>query len=257
MEHIKRNLDDDHAVYHFRRQNVSKKYNNQHDLHYAQGSIKLLSSGEREKMKKQHSLSRAGSAADKEQCRKLVEELRPTRKKLLTREATCKEGLGKEKVHVRPQLKCPKNNCGAKPYVYPSAFVKHLRFTHGCTAEEAVSESSRQMQTTVFYQVYAAPIMTPQSLLTEIADDAEEEENVVQPGTIITRLYMLDTETTSLQGAAVELGAYDVTDTRTFCSFIAPPAGETMTEGATKVSGIKRGRRRGSNICCPQHEQVR
>eukprot|EP00733_Pompholyxophrys_punicea_P000494 Pompholyxophrys_punicea_v1_NODE_140_length_3249_cov_4.736068.p3 type:complete len:159 gc:universal NODE_140_length_3249_cov_4.736068:1298-822(-) len=131
MEFHKRNSDD--SLYHFRKANISKKYNNQKNLHFVMSDIRLLSKTDRQNMKKKWMAERcAKNPKDQELCKNLVCDLAPRRKRMLMREATCKENPTKKvKVAVHLQLPCSLYAiCGHKPYVNPQSLVTHLLTVH-------------------------------------------------------------------------------------------------------------------------------
>eukprot|EP00733_Pompholyxophrys_punicea_P000690 Pompholyxophrys_punicea_v1_NODE_233_length_2631_cov_11.916149.p1 type:complete len:493 gc:universal NODE_233_length_2631_cov_11.916149:347-1825(+) len=135
MEHVKLNADDN--LNRSPKRHVSKKYNNQKNLHYTMKSIKLLSKADRNILRQEIKSNYGGSADDKLFCQEMVLTMRPTRKKLLVREATCKEDpTHKVKVAVRPALICTQPNC-SKQYVYPKALITHFITTHNYKEDDA------------------------------------------------------------------------------------------------------------------------
>eukprot|EP00733_Pompholyxophrys_punicea_P000589 Pompholyxophrys_punicea_v1_NODE_179_length_2990_cov_78.650085.p2 type:complete len:363 gc:universal NODE_179_length_2990_cov_78.650085:1451-363(-) len=197
-------------------------------------SIKLLSKADRQKMKQQMKNDYGGSEDDKRFCQEMVLTLPPTRKKLLIREATCKEDpTHKMKVAVRPALICSYTDC-SKQYLYPTALVIHFIRVHNYNQIDAKHATLAIEAKGNFIQVQniVSPELKVSSLLEEehLEDDTTVTYNV--------HLYILDTETNGFQGSITELFVKCVTEGKDMGSLVSLPKCETLLPEAVNITGI-------------------
>jgi len=110
--------------------NCSKFYQNQHGLRISLEHLRLLSPLLRKTTLQEWKQKNGGTEEQQLRCEQLAHKFPCSRKKLLIREASCKENPLLQKVANKRYLHCPFENC-PKTYIYQQSFIWHLKKVNG------------------------------------------------------------------------------------------------------------------------------
>ena len=174
-----------------------------------------------------------GTPEDEKAAKALAEAAKPAVKKLLVREATCKENpLKKVRISLDNRLGC--RYCDVT-YLYPACLVKHIRDEHGKAEEEAKRLVSLALSAQVFQatrslerrkelfakETEAEKNVDPDKLTT----DYDEDKEVIMSSDGDTAIFLVfyDIETTGLQDPdIIEVSFFEPLSERSFTAMIKP-----------------------------------
>eukprot|EP00733_Pompholyxophrys_punicea_P000511 Pompholyxophrys_punicea_v1_NODE_145_length_3208_cov_8.838884.p1 type:complete len:643 gc:universal NODE_145_length_3208_cov_8.838884:1974-46(-) len=247
LEHIKRNSTD--SVYHYKKKRIGKKYNNC-ALEYSMKAIKFITQEERAAQKTHFNFFK-GTLQEIAMLPQIRDSMRPTRKKLLTREVTCKSSpFEKVTVKVRPQITCPeihKSGCkrGPKPYLYPQSLQTHLIAEHKYTKEDTEKVVSLAVSQGIYTE-----LRLHEEISNSLADsnancpvDHEKKEDCSSPSKVpdvcgLKTICVFILETTGLERSAtiVELCIRDIVNERNFSTLVLSK--QKMGQKAQELTGI-------------------
>ena len=228
---------------------TGKKYGNSIGITFSKSMIHLVSSAERERESKMavqnnKSSNMENRKLDEEAAKELATECKPSVKKLLIREATCKENpLKKVSISFQSRVGCA--DCEAS-YVYPGCLLRHYRDVHDKSLEDATklvqlatsAETFQQtrhleFQTELFQSPETQP-KEPEPLTIEYDEDAEI---FVSEDKTVVFLIFYDIETTGLTDPdIIQISFYEPHSGESFARYVKPK--KDIEEGAQKVHGI-------------------